>query len=120
MILFESRNCQGLANRDKRLDLLNELKSERIHVACFQDIHLEKWEIPILRKEWNAEVIASTKSSQSRGVAVLISTNVEFTIHNKIVDHQGNFILLDISISGLPRRSLANFYGPNKDNPDLF
>ena len=89
MILLDSRNCRGLANKDKRVDILNKLRSDKIHLACLQDIHLEKWEIPKLRKEWNAEVIASTKSSLSRGVAILISKNLEFSIHNKIIHDQG-------------------------------
>ena len=59
----------------------------------------------------------SAKSSASRGVAVLFSKNLEFKIHNSRSDNEDNYIIIDLSIDGLPRFTLAAIYAPNKGSP---
>ena len=93
---------------------------EGTHISCLQDIHLEGWQEALFRSEWGGEVICATKSSNSRGVAILFSTNFEFTIYDKYVDPEGNYIILDITVAGIPRFTLVNIYGPNKDSPDFY
>ena len=89
-------------------------------MACLQDIHLDKSQEKTFRSEWGGEAILATKSSNSRGVAILISNNFEFTIHDKHLDPEGNYIILDVTFMGVPRCTLVNLYGPNKDSPAFY
>ena len=57
--------------------------------------------------------------SNARGVAILFNKNLNYNIHKQILDNQGNYIILDISIHN-QHFSLINIYGPNTDNPNFF
>ena len=63
--------------------------------------------------------ILSNYKSNSRGVAILISKDVEFTIHQQYTDEGGNYIILDITIFN-QRLTLINIYAPNTDCPHFF
>ena len=65
-------------------------------------------------------VLLSGRSSAARGVAILFSKNFEFKIHDSMNDTEGNFIVVDLTIEGLPRLTLAAIYAPNKDSPLFF
>ena len=120
MVTIETRNCRGLADKKKRLDIFNKIRMERIHVVCLQDVHLEKREKNKLKQEWGGTVLLSAKSSMARGVAILFYKNLDFKIHNSACDNEGNYILVDITIEVLPGFTLANIYAPNKDTPSFF
>ncbi len=55
----------------------------------------------------------------SRGVAVLLSTNFEFKIHKVKTDPDGNYVALDINV-GEKRITLITCYGPNRDTPSFY
>ena len=59
-------------------------------------------------------------SSAARGVAILLSKDFEFKIHDSTSDNKGNIVIADLTISGLPRLTLAAIYAPNKDSPLFF
>ena len=50
------------------------------------------------KNEWGAEIITSHGSSNARGVAVLIKNGFDCTIHQKILDPLGRFIILKADI----------------------
>lgn len=58
-------------------------------------------------------------STSSAGVAILFGTNVDFKVHEEIVDTNGRYIILDVTLNET-RLTLVNIYGPNEDNPALF
>ena len=89
-------------------------------MICLQDIHLNKWQGPQLRQEWDGEVIVAPKTSNSRGVAILFKKNLEYKIHSQYCDPEGNFIVVDISLTSTLRCTLVNIYGPNKDSPVFY
>ena len=102
-VTIETRNCRGLADRVKRWDILDKIRTDKVHIACLQDVHLEKKDRNRLKQEWGGTTLLSAKSSASRGVAVLFSKNLEFKIHNSKSDTDGNYIIIDLSVDGLPR-----------------
>ena len=120
MVTIETRNCRGLADARKRLDVLDRIKSDKTHIACLQDVRLKKRDRAKLRGEWGGNVYLSAKTSMARGVAILISRDLEYKVHNALCDEEGNYVMLDISIEGLPRLTLASLYGPNSDSPLFF
>ena len=75
-----------MADRKKRLDVFDKIKSDTIHIACLQNIHLEKKDKNKLKQEWGGTVLLSAKSSMARGVAILFSKNLDYKIHNSACD----------------------------------
>ena len=114
-----SLNCQGLADQQKRRDVLHKLKDYNYHVYCLQDIHISSKYVQYVRAEWGLNCIISPHSSSSRGVAILFNKNIEYKIHDTIIDELGNYIILDIELNGL-RVTFVNLYAPNIDKPEFF
>ena len=77
----------------------------------FQVISDIQWKI-----EWGAEIITSHGSSNTRGIAILIKNGLDCTIHQKILDPLGRFIILKADIKDKAYTYvLINVYAPNKD-----
>ena len=112
-------NCQGLSSVEKRLDVFNYLKSKQCHIYCLQDIHSTTSNENYIRLQWGSDCIFSSGTSNSRGVAILFSKNVEYKVHNKITDNEGNYLILDLTIDN-NKVTLVSLYGPNKDSPEFF
>ena len=53
-------------------------------------------------------------------MCILFNAKLEFEIHASSIDTEGCYIILDITIAGLPRLCLVNLYAPNKDTPEFF
>jgi len=53
-------------------------------------------------------------SSNSRGVAILVKKNVDCTIHYKILDPSGQFVIIKTEMKD-KMYVLINIYAPNKD-----
>ena len=114
-----SINCRGLQDVEKRKDVFNFLRSKKYSVYLLQDTHFVKDQEPIIRAQWGFDCIFNSKNSQSRGVAILFNKNLDYTIHKKILDDNGNLIILDITICD-KRLTLVNIYGPNQDSPEFY
>jgi exonuclease III len=122
-IKIVNQNVQGLKGRGKRRKVLSWAKKKRFDVLTIQEAHIEDCDIDDWKEDWKGQLVYSSGSNRSRGVAILIEENVEHTIHNEQHDEEGRWIILDITIKG-KRVTLGTYYGPNEDNPnhlvDLF
>ena len=58
-------------------------------------------------------------TSNARGVVILISKNVEITVHNVISSQNGRFLILYVGINR-KKYVLANVYAPNIGSPEFF
>jgi len=67
------------------------------------------------RNEWGANIILSHGNSNSCGVAVLLKKGTDCTIHSRIIDPQGSYIILKADIAD-HKYTLINIYALNKDN----
>ena len=66
--------------------------------------------------EWNGHCTHSTARSNARGVSILFNKKLDYTIHRQLCDENGNFVLIDLSVSK-NRFTLAAAYFPNSDKP---
>ena len=114
-----SSNCQGLGDHQKRRDVLQYLRQSKYSIICLQDTHFSKANERRIQQEWGYKAYFSSFDSKSRGVAIFLNNNFEFTIHNSFSDNSGNFLMLDIEISK-KRMTIVNIYGPNKDDPVFY
>jgi exonuclease III len=115
-VIIGSVNCRGLAEKIKRGDILSICK-ERYDITVLTDTHCCLENKSHWLGEWGYIGIFSSYSSRSRGVAVLFKNSFEFKINSEILDTDGNFVILDITIQDY-RLTLVTIYGPS--NPDFF
>ena len=92
--------------------------AKNIHY-CLEDVHFTSNMEAMVKAEWGGEVVFSSLASNSRGVAIFISNNLDYKIHDKKSDDGGNWVALDISINEI-RMTLVSLYGPNDDKPGFF
>jgi len=52
-----------------------------------------------VENQWHTDAYCSFYASNSRGVAILFKNSFEFKVHRDIKDKNGNFIILDITVS---------------------
>ena len=123
MIDIVSANCRGLADKNKRKEVMQLYRKKKFSIICLQDIHISAESETIMRNEWGLDCIIAPYKSNARGVAILLNNNFEYEIHKMLKDENGNYIILDLTVDGI-RFTLTNLYGPNIDNPlfytDLF
>jgi exodeoxyribonuclease-3 len=107
-----SVNCRGLSDKTKRRDVLNYLRKKNFSIYCLQDVHWDqKWE-NMIRAEWGYECFTAGNTSNSRGVAVLLSNNFNFKIRNIKRDEMGNWIALDISMMSMDVSLVCIYMAP--------
>ena len=112
-------NCRGLNGNQKRRDVLHYVSSKKASIICLQDVHFTSNMEAMVKAEWGGEVVFSSLASNSRGVAIFISNNLDYKIHDKKTYDGGNCVALDISINEI-RMTLISLYGPNDDKPGFF
>ena len=118
-LIVLSANCQGLQNKQKRLDVIDYFSKTKASIICLQDTHWTPKDEPIIRSIWNGECILNGESSNSRGVAILLATKVDYSITAVYKDNEGNMISLDLKLGDITLK-LLNIYAPNKDCPRFF
>lgn len=114
-----SLNCRGLNNNKKRLDVFKYMKENKYNIYCIQDTHFVKIQEKIIYSQWNGECFSSFSRSNARGVSILFNKNFENKVHTSIIDTEGNYVALDITIES-QRLTLISIYGPNSDSPHFY
>ena len=114
-----SANCQGLQNKNKRMDVIDYFQKTKAAIICLQDTHWTPSDESNVRTIWKGDCILNGCSSNSRGVAILFNTNFEYKILSVHKDTEGNMLSVDINIGEISI-TLINIYGPNRDSPDFF
>ena len=82
--------------------------------------HWVESDLRALKTIWNHEIIIHGKDTNSRGVAILFSNNIEYKILDTFKDNLGNILAISINISNNFNFFIINTYGPNKDNPQFY
>ena len=75
-----SWNVRGIHNPIKRKKILSFLKKEHVHIAMLQGTHLSVNEHSKLKRDWVGQVVSSSFTSKSRGVAILISKHLPLSL----------------------------------------
>ena len=87
-------------------------------ITCLQDVKFTTNMEPMVKAEWGGEVAFSSLASNFKGVAIFISNNLDYKVHDK-TDDGDNWVALDISTNEI-RIELVSLYGPNDDKPGFF
>ena len=107
-----SLNARGLADKNKRQQVLRWRESKNSKVIFLQETHSTIDTELFWRSEWSGNLYFSHGTSNSRGTCILIHRSVPITTHSVIPDPNGRYVIIDIDINGV-RMTLCNVYGPN-------
>ena len=114
-----SANCQGLRDKKKRIDVLHYLENLNGSILCLQETHWTDKDIRCIKNLWPGECFINGQKTNSRGVAILISPNLEYSVIRSFANNDGNLFILDLSFKDLSLR-IINAYAPNIDTPEFF
>ena len=92
-----SLNVRGISNFKKRRTIFTWCR-KRADISFLQETHSTATAENQWKNEWGAELITCHGSSNSCGVAILIKKDVDCTIHQKIFDPLGRYIVLKAEI----------------------
>ena len=109
-----SLNVRGISNFKKRKTIFTWCRKQKADFIFLQETHSKIDSEKCWRNEWGGEIIRAHGSSNSRGVAILVKKDVDCTIHSKILDPSGQFVIIKTEIKD-KIYVLINIYAPNKD-----
>ena len=86
LIKISSTNCRGLGEYTKRKDVFNLLRGKNHGIYCLQDTHFTAKMEPYIKAEWGGDILFNSHTSNSRGVCILFSNNLEYKVHQSKKD----------------------------------
>ena len=114
-----SMNCRGLADVEKRNDVLHCLKKKKYSIYCLQETHFSEEIHSLITSKWGYKAYFNSCTSSKKGLAILINNNFEFTFVKLVTDDKGDFMLLQLKIND-QTFTVVNLHSPNKDDPDFY
>ena len=111
---IHSFNARGLANKDKRVATFSWLQTKKSGIFYIQEAHSTEQLEKIWRQEWDGPIFFQHGKSNSRGVAILVTKNIDFEVNTIDRDDYGRFLLIDCFIFG-SKYIPVNIYAPTID-----
>ena len=93
-----SLNKGALATLRKGKRYLLGFRKQKADFILLQETHSKIDSEKCWRNEWGGKIIMAHKSSNSHGVANLVKKDVDCTIHSKILDSSGQFVIIKTEI----------------------
>ena len=114
MATFVSLNARFLRSSDRWQSAFNIFRRARFDIICLQETH---WTADIamqIKRDWDGEIFASHETNLSRGVAVLISSRLDYNVRQIRSNSDGRVvnILLDVEDEMI---NFVNVYAPSSD-----
>ena len=85
----------------RRLKISNKLKDFQADIVLLLEINLSKTAADVLTIAQFPHVYSACYNSRQRGVAILIIRRVNFTVHNTVIDPEGRFLIVNLSIPSI-------------------
>ena len=119
VVRFTSLNTGGLNAALKRTKVMTYIKNLNADVILLQETHLLKTDHRKLNRPWIGQLFHSQFNCKTRGTAILIRKNVQFTSSNIITDPEGRYTIISDMLYQKPV-ILASIYAPNWDDQSFF
>lgn len=94
-------NVRGLGDKDKRNAMFKYFDKMKPQIICLQETHMCPDSVHLLYSRKYPIQFHSMHTSYSRGVSVMVSTDVSFECIQQRVDMEGKFIFLFCKLNGL-------------------
>lgn len=107
-----SFNVNGVLNVIKLSKILSKLKKEKAQIVLLQETHMNQAEhLRLKRKGFKYVFSSSDKHKHKRGVAILISSSLNFEHISETCDDEGRFVQVVGRIEG-SEITVLNVYAP--------
>ena len=108
-----SINLNGFRAGFKQKIVISRLKNLNFDIIFLQETHLSNLrEAKKFSKGWDGKSLWSFGTNKSRGVGVLLSSQLRYKLDNYTYDHAGRLLCIDLNMAGSNIR-LLNVYAPN-------
>jgi len=104
-------NVRGLRDTVKRRSIFTYLKDQEANVYFLQETFSKVSDEAVWRNDWGGEIYFSHRTSQSKGVCILINWAVKEKV-TPSSDADSRIILINLTNNGL-KLSFCNMYAPN-------
>jgi hypothetical protein len=111
-----SMNVKGLKGEGKRRKVLKWARKKKFDIMTMQESHFEDKDKNDWKEIWDGTILYSSGTNRSKGVLTLINKNTEHEVIEEHKDTEGRWTVTKLRIFNL-KLTLANFYGPNDDEP---
>ncbi len=111
---LSSFNVNGLRQDIKINAIFTKLKPSN-NIILLQETHSSteienKW-----KNKWGGQIIVSDRTSNSKGDAILILQNIEYSMCDKITDIEGRILIVKLKINEICF-IICNVYAPIRDH----
>ena len=113
-----SLNARGIRDLQKRKSIFTWIEKQKADITFLQETCSTPEILTDWKFQWRGEMIYSHGSNHSRGVLVLINEQLQFELKNTVIDDNGRYILLEMTIQDSPFL-LLNLYAPTKLNEQV-
>ena len=110
-----SYNVRGLGNKTKREQIFTWLKEKQFSICLLQETHSGDGTHDLWAKEWGIKSFFSGKKTNGEGVAILINSNLLYTINGYKEIIVGRLQAVELTIND-KELVILNVYGPNTDD----
>ena len=114
---FVTFNGNGLGDQKKLAKVITWCKRYKPQILFLQETHCIEGRTSWYREAWGCDWYHSMGEGNSRGVSIMIATEVEYTLVEKVIDITVRYVVLDVEIEKR-RYLIGNYYGTNIDCPD--
>ena len=102
------------SDKKKRLSIFNLFNKKHKGFVFIQETHSTIHDEIIWKREWGGDILFAHGSSKSRGVAILIPSNIDYKINSLKCDVDGRYIIIDIDCFN-NNYIFINVYAPTQD-----
>ena len=108
-------NVKGIRERVKRNKIFKYIKEKlKDGIAFFQETHSIENDLAIWRNEWDGEIFINHGTSNSKGVMIGISRDLEYNVLKYDCDEEGRIQILSIIYKDT-KFLLINIYNENTE-----
>lgn len=114
-----SLNVNGLNQTKKRREIFRYLRGKKPDILLIQETYSTSAIEKLWSNEWGRKIYFSHGSTNSKGVAVLLSKSFQGEMDGYWNDKEGRFLAFQFKLS--ERKIMCiNLYAPNEDDPKFF
>ena len=94
-----SFNANGLHAEVRRQRTLMWATHQKVDILMLQETHTIPHDEGEWRQDWDGEIFFSHGTSNSRGVAILLASHVNFNLLKEFTDTDGRLVIIEIEIN---------------------
>lgn len=117
-ITLISLNVNGIGNTVKRRMLFKRLRMYNNAIICLQETHVCQSQLDWIQGLWGGKVALAGNSTQSAGVMILLSKDVNWSMKTLYGDRLGHYLIVRVEFEN-HSLLLANLYMPTADKEEV-